>query len=322
MSMFTRLDRELAEPMKAFEAITNGGLDLNDIPATRTALHKLHEIQASELDPVEGVTCEVRSASVPGGASDVEVRLYRPEKSPGPLPALLWIHGGGFVLSSAKQDEMSAKYFAAAVHCVVVSVDYRLAPEFPFPAPLEDCYTALKWLSMRAGDLDVDPSRIVIAGRSAGGGLAAGLALLARDRGEVNVAFQFLIYPMIDDLNVAPAGDKYTDSFIWTRESNRLAWMAYLGSLFGQDKVSPYAAPFRAKDLSGLPPTFLSVGELDLFLNENLDYARRLLDSGVATELHVYPGAYHGFESIAPDADVSRRSIEDRDRAMVRAFRV
>ena len=171
-----------------------------------------------------------------------------------------------------------------------------------------------------AGDLGVDPARIAIGGASAGGGLTAGLALLARDRHEVHVAFQLLIYPMIDDRNVTPASYAITDPRVWHRESNRLGWNAYLGRDGGGENVSPYAAATRATDLANLPPAYIPVGALDLFIDENIEYAQRLIQAGVPTELHVYPGAFHGFDMLAPSAAVSKKFKADRDHALTRAL--
>jgi len=201
-----------------------------------------------------------------------------------------------------------------------VSVEYRLAPEHPFPAPVEDCYAVLKWLATHATELGVEQNRIAIGGASAGGGLAAGLALLARDRAEVNVAFQLLIYPMIDDRNVAQANETVPDTLLWSRENNLIGWQSYLGGEPGGEDVPAYAAAFRATDLTGLPPTYIPVGELDLFLHENIAYAQRLLQAGVPTELHVYPGAYHGFDIFAPNSDVGQRFTADRNHVLKRAF--
>jgi acetyl esterase/lipase len=201
---------------------------------------------------------------------------------------------------------------------VVASVEYRLAPEHPFPAPVEDCYAALKWLAAHSSELGVNKSRIAIGGASAGGGLAAGLALLTRDRAEVEVAFQLLIYPMIDDRNITSASETIPDTFVWTRENNLMGWRAYLGREPGGADVSPYAAAARATDLRGLPPAYIPVGDLDLFLDENITYAQRLLAAGVPTELHVYPGAFHGFNGFVPGAAVSRRFNADRDHALKR----
>jgi acetyl esterase/lipase len=250
----------------------------------------------------------------------VLIRIYRPNEQPHTLPALYWIHGGGYVMGDIEQDDRLMKQLVNRIGCVAVSVNYRLAPEHPFPAPVEDCYAGLKWLFAHASELGVDPSRIAIGGASGGGGLAAGLALLVRDRGEMRVAFQLLIYPMIDDRNVTPASHAITDSRMWNREANRLGWRAYLGRDGGGADVSPYAAASRATDLTNLPPAYIPVGALDLFVDENIEYAQRLIQAGVPTELHVYPGAFHGFDLFAPSAKVSKQFKADRDSALKRAL--
>jgi acetyl esterase/lipase len=256
----------------------------------------------------------------PEGAPEVRVLVYQPTTASTPLPALLWIHGGGYVLGSADQDDLGVKNIVSTVGCAAVSVDYRLAPETPHPGPVEDCYAALKWLYTHAEELDVDPSRIAIGGGSAGGGLTAALALLTRDRGEVPLVLQLLIFPMLDDRTVTAADPHpYTGEFIWTHESNRFGWTSLLGQEPGGPDVSPYAAAARAEHLEGLPPTFINVGSLDLFLEENMEYARRLMRAGVPTELHVYPGAYHGF-GMVPDAKVSQAAVRDELDALRRAL--
>ncbi len=223
-------------------------------------------------------------------------------------------------MGDIEQDDRLMKQLVKRIGCVAASVDYRVAPEHPFPAPVEDCYAGLKWLFDNADQLGVDKSRIAIGGASAGGGLAAGLALLVRDRKEVPVIFQLLIYPMIDDRNQTPASYAITDPRVWNRESNRLGWKAYLGREGGAPDVSPYAAAARATDLTNLPPAFISVGTLDLFVDENIEYAQRLIQAEVPTELHVYPGAFHGFDLFAPAAQVSKQFKADRDNALKRAL--
>lgn len=207
------------------------------------------------------------------------------------------------------------------LNCVIVAVEYRLAPEHPFPAPVEDCYAALKWLATNASELGVDSGRLAIGGASAGGGLTAGLALLARDRDEVKVCFQLPIYPMIDDRNVTPSSQAITEPRVWNRQANLLAWQAYLGRVkAGGKSVSPYAAASRAKDLKGLPPAYIPVGELDLFLDEDIEYAQRLLQAGVPTELHVYAGGYHGSDIFVPTARGSQSFINGCEQALKRAL--
>ena len=318
MDFMDQLDPELRVVLEAFP--TTGAVDLNNIPAARAKMRKLFTALQATVPAVEGVTSQ--DQSVPGPQSDptVRVRIYQPHDRPSILPALLWIHGGGYVMGDIEQDDRLMKQLVKRIGGVAVSVDYRLPPEHPFPAPVEDCYAGLQWLFAHAGDLGVDPSRIAIGGASAGGGLAAGLALLARDRGEVQVAFQLLIYPMIDDRNVTPASYAITDPRVWHRESNRLGWKAYLGRDGGGDDVSPYAAAARATDLTHLPPAYIPVGALDLFIDENIEYAQRLIQAGVPTELHVYPGAFHGFDAFAPSAAVSKQFKAERDNALKRAL--
>ncbi len=253
----------------------------------------------------------------PAGAPKVRVLVYRPQSAVTPLPALIHIHGGGYVVGTPDASDASNRAMARDAACVVVSVDYRLAPETPFPGPVEDCYAVLKWVHTNALELGVDPARIAIGGESAGGGLAASLALLARDRGEVPVIFQMLIYPMLDDRPGEP--HPYAGEDIWTVETNRFGWNALLGPAAGGDSISPYAAAARAADLSGLPPAFLAVGALDLLIEQDIDYARRLIRAGVPTELHVYPGAYHGFNAV-PDARVAKAFKRDCVGALKSAF--
>jgi len=318
MNFMDQLDPELRVVLEAFP--TDKAVNLHDIPAARAKMRKLFTSLQATLPAVEGVTS--RDHSVPGRQGDpaVRVRIYQPNDRPRLLPALLWIHGGGYVMGDIEQDDRLMKQLVKRIGCVAVAVDYRLPPEHPFPAPVEDCYAGLQWLFAHAGDLGVDSSRIVIGGASAGGGLTAGLALLARDRREVPVAFQLLIYPMIDDRNVSPASYAITDPRVWHRESNRLGWKAYLGRDGGGDDVSPYAAAARATNLTNLPPAYIPVGALDLFIDENIEYAQRLIQAGVPTELHVYPGAFHGFDVFAPSAAVSKQFKAERDHVLKRAL--
>ncbi len=314
MNFIDQLDPELRAVLENFPV---DRLDLNEIHIARAGLKKMVATMVGSLPAIEGVISEDKFVPQTG-SPDVRIRICRPSDQPGPLPALYWIHGGGYMLGDIEQDDRLMRQIAKRVGCLTVSVDYRLAPEHPFPAPVEDCYAGLKWLSSHAGELGVE--RIAIGGASAGGGLAAGLALLARDRGEVQVAFQLLIYPMIDDRNVTPASHAITDPRVWNRERNRLGWKAYLGRDGGGDEVSPYAAAARARNLANLPPAYIAVGALDLFVDENIEYAQRLIQAGIHTELRVYPGAYHGFDFSAPSATVSRQFKTDRDNALGRAL--
>ncbi len=317
MDVSARVDPELAAALQALPA---GTLDWNDLPATRASRLAVLLQATAGLPDSPQVTKEDRLLPGRAGDPDVPVRIYRPTATSGNLPGFLWIHGGGYVLGSLVMNDFAMQHLVNEVGCVVVSVEYRLAPEHPFPAGTEDCYAALKWLHTNAGTLGVDPARIAIGGASAGGGLAAGLALLVRDRGEVPLAFQLLVYPMIDDRSITPSSHAITDTRVWNRDSNQRGWGAYLGQEPGGAATSPYAAAARATDLAGLPPAHIAVGTVDLFLDEDIEYAQRLLQAGVDVELHVYPGAFHGSENMAPAAGVSQRMVADRLQALKRAL--
>jgi acetyl esterase/lipase len=239
----------------------------------------------------------------------VVVRVHRPVDAKGPLPCVYWMHGGGYVLGSNVGDDLRFDRWCPRLRCVGVSVEYRLAPEHPYPQPLDDCYAGLAWVHAHAGELGIDPSRIGIGGASAGGGLAAGLALLARDREELPVAFQLLIYPMIDDRQITPSST-WIDP-IWPPSANTFGWTSYVGPGKGGPDVPGYAAPARATELAGLPPTLIAVGAIDGFCDEDVDYATRLRHAGVRVELHVYPGAPHGFDGFGVGSAVARRANRD-----------
>jgi triacylglycerol lipase len=260
-----------------------------------------------------------RYAPGPTGAPAVRVLIHRPAQAADRLlPAILHLHGGGYIIGAPEMGAIEHQELVNELNCVIVSVDYRLAPETPHPGPIEDCYAALKWLHTEAIALGVDPQRIGVSGESAGGGLAAALALLARDRGEVPLAFQHLIYPMLDDRTCTTTDPHpHTGHHVWTAESNRLGWTSLLGKAPGGPDTECYVAAARATDLSGLPPTFIAVGALDLFLDEDMDYALRLTRAAVPVELHVYPGAYHGFQ-VAAQARVTITAKRDSRAALAR----
>lgn len=297
---------------------------LTDFPIPEMDAEHLAAVRAAPSIPypaapaIPGIEVAEHFIKRDDGSPDVRVLVYRPIAESTASPAILQMHGGGMVLGTPEMSDATNRIHSAALGAVIVSVDYRLPPEHPFPAPLEDCYAALKWLHGNASELGVDPARIAVKGESAGGGLAAGLALLARDRGEVPVAFQCLTYPMIDDRSPSEP-HLHTGEFVWTARSNRFGWSCYLGQEPGGEGVSQYAAPARAGNLSGLPPTLIITASLDLFLEENLEYARRLLRAGVPVELIVYPGAYHGFP-MAGATSVNRRYERDICEALVNAL--
>jgi acetyl esterase/lipase len=295
-------------------------MSFDDLPAARVASKKMQGAMKLTMPVSRGIKTENRNIPGPEGAPDIAVRIYRSEKQTRALPALLWIHGGGYMLGDLEPDDFSCSQLSLAGECVVLAVDYRLAPEHPYPAPLEDCYAALKWLSIHAAELGVERLRISIGGASAGGGLAAGLALLARDRAEVGVIFQLLIYPMIDDGNIAPASDSSPETILWTRAANLIGWRSYLGCAPGGEDLPCYAAASRATELKGLAPAYMAVGDLDLFAEEDVDYARRLIRAGISTELHVYPGGCHAFDILVPGAGISRRFNADIQRALKKAL--
>lgn len=222
------------------------------------------------------------------------------------MPALLWLHSGGFMTGSSETGERFNIERAQELGIVVAAVDYRLAPEHPFPAPLDDCYTALLWLHVHANGLGILPNKIAVGGDSAGGGLAAALALMAHDHKEVAVAFQLLIYPMLDDRTALRTDIDASKALVWTAGSNAYGWSCYLGTKMGAVNVSHYGAPARRQDLSGLAPAWIGVGSFDVLRDESVLYASRLRDAGVPCELQVVEGAYHGFDVISPKANVVR----------------
>lgn len=300
-----------------------------EIPSPDFRADTLLEVRASMLAkataalPANDPAISVETVYVPGrnGAPPVRVLAYRPTQVHGPYPVLLHLHGGGYVVGSPERKGAEHRRLAVDLGCTIYSVDYRLAPETPFPGSIEDCYAVLAWLHTNALKLALDTNRIGVVGESAGGGLAASLALLARDRGEFRLAFQHLISPMLDDRTaVQPLMNSYVGQFAWTHEDNAFGWSALLGSALGRPDVSAYAAAARAQDLARLPPTFLSIAALDLLLEEEVDYARRLARSGVPLELHLYPATFHGFVPTCPDARVSVAAARDSFDALRRAF--
>ncbi|WP_371318220.1 alpha/beta hydrolase [Paenibacillus elgii] len=256
-----------------------------------------------------------------GDSKEMLVKIYEPvRREDQKLPAFLWVHGGGYVLGHPSSDDVLCECFVKAANCIVISPDYRLAPEHPFPAAIEDCYAALVWITNRAEEMNIDLSRIAIGGASAGGGLTAALALMARDKGGPAICFQMPLYPMIDDRNVTPSTHEITHPAVWNRANNLAAWKMYLGEHAHRD-ISPYAAPSRAKSLTGLPPVYTCVGQLDPFRDETIDYVARLAQAGVDVEFQLYPGCYHGFEHVVPDAEISQRARNGYLDALARAFK-
>jgi acetyl esterase/lipase len=313
MTSYDLIDPDLRPMVDNFPGISWNALTLPDARAFMD--------QMVDSVPLPDLPVEITTRTIARAGEDGEIMLvlYRPTEAQGPLPALIDIHGGGYVAGTARFGAPRNAALAHDLGCLIVSVDYRLAPEAPYPAGLNDCYAGLCWLHRQAVDIGVDPARIAIAGDSAGGGLAAALALMARDRGEVPLVAQILTYPMLDDRTSSTvAHHPLAGEFIWDPSANRFAWDAYLGKPPG-GMVDGYSVPGRFADLAGLPPAMIAVGQLDLFIAEDIEYARRLIEAGVPTELHVYPGAFHGFD-LMPEAASSIAHAQAVRGALRRAF--
>ncbi|UMV49883.1 alpha/beta hydrolase [Paenibacillus macerans] len=288
-----------------------------NLAAKRKEMQEFAAGTAASLPVNDAVLTSERYVPGAAGDPDVRIKIYEPKVKNGPLPGVLYIHGGGYILGSADMMDPALQYLVSEIECVIVSVDYRLAPEHPFPAPLEDCYAALQWFSENAEELGSDSSRIAVVGPSAGGGLTAAVSLLARDRNGPSILFQMPLYPMLDDRIITKSSNEITDDRVWSKAKTQLAWEMYLGE---QGEASPYAAPARAADLSGLPPTYTCVGDLDPFRDETIDYVLRLTQAGVPTEFHLYPGCFHGCEEYFPSAEISQRMIQEYHAALKRAL--
>lgn len=257
---------------------------------------------------------------IPGPAGEMTLSVFTPEGGVAPgAPGLYWLHGGGMV-TGTRYLCPEALDMAAAVGAVVASVEYRLAPEHPAPAPQDDCYAGLLWVAEHADELGIDTDRLVMGGSSAGGGLAAATALRVRDHGGPGLVGLYLGCPMLDDRMITVAANQFGDDLLWTRASNEFGWRSLLGDRAGTDDVTIYDAPGRATDLSGLPPTFIDVGSCDLFRDEDVAFASHLWASGGDCELHVWPGGFHGFELFAPEAPLSTAARAVRPRWLERTL--
>ncbi|WP_224994643.1 alpha/beta hydrolase [Cesiribacter sp. SM1] len=277
-------------------------------------------VAATQTPFDDKVILEDKLLTLGGDGNIIRLRMYRPTQNKGLLPAFYWMHGGGMMLGTPEQDDVQMKQIAAETNALVVSVDYRLAPEFPFPVPLNDCYAGLQWLAEHAKELGVDNSRIAIGGASAGGGLAASLALMVRKKGGPKLVHQSLTYPMLDDRNLTRSSHQITSLGLWDRCYNIFGWESYLGTKDGRQDTPEFAVPAREQDLSSLPPAFIGVGALDLFRDEDIDFALRLMEAGVTTELHFYPGAVHGFDWYTPHSAMSTSFLSKRLNALKLAF--
>jgi len=288
--------------------------DLADPVAARAGFEELIGSMVLEVPGIEALDITDRAVTGWEGDPDVGIRVYAPRERSGLVPGIVTIHGGGFMIGSVETEHV-----ALDTGALVVSVEYRLAPEHPFPAAVHDCYAALRYLHAQAAELGVDPARIALAGVSAGGGLAAATALLARDLGGPAVCFQLLHIPELDDRLETPSMRAFTDSPMWNRPLAVQSWTAYLGPMLGADDVSPYAAPSRATDLSGLPPAYVSTAEADPLRDEGILYGLRLLQAGVSVEIHQFPGTFHG-SALVMAAAISRRAHDENVAVLRRAL--
>lgn len=259
---------------------------------------------------------------ISNAVGEMLVKIYEPiGRNHDKLPAMLWIHGGGYIMGHPNMDDVLCERFVQAANCIVVSVDYRLSPEHPYPAAIEDCYACLVWMTNEAKMLGIDVNRVAIAGASGGGGLTAALALMARDKGGPSIIFQMPLYPMLDNCNTTPSSYEITENHAtWNRTNNITAWNMYLGEKKEDNELSPYAVPSRADNLVGLPPMYTCVGQLDLFRDETIHYVTQLAQAGVDVEFHLYPGCFHCFEVFVPEPEVSQRASQNYLDAMARAL--
>jgi acetyl esterase/lipase len=293
-------------------------LDVADAVGTRAALAVMLEGAAAQgverpFDP----NIDEIERTIPGPDGAVPIRIYMPKDRSEAGPGFVNFHGGGFILGDLESEHARCLAMTAQGGAVSVGVDYRLAPEHPFPAGAEDCYAALQWVAANAAELKIDPAKIAIGGGSAGGNLAAAVALMARDRGGPAVAFQLLIYPVIDDRCETPSMQNGAGLYIWDKQNSIDMWNQYIGR--DRSNVSPYAAPARATDLSGLPPAYVMTAEHDPLRDEGILYALRLMQAGVQVELHSYPGTVHGFDFLAP-SEVSTAAVAEGVAAFRRAM--
>lgn len=302
----------------AFPTLENGK---QDIQGLRAVLEK----SAKNSDPklLKDINKTIKKVQLIEGNAPIELVIYEPKKRDKALPAILWIHGGGLIVGTAENDALASRFVNEA-ECIVVSVDYRLAPEHPYPAALEDCYLSLQWLHDNAKKFNIDTKRIAIGGASAGGGLTAAVSILARDLNGPEISFQMPLYPMLDYRMQSQSSYEIRDYGVWTRENNREGWAAYLGGpikdLTPYVNVSKYASPALENDMKGLPPTYTCVGTLDLFRDETLEYVNKLAKAGVPVEFHLYPSLTHGFERFFSGEEIADNAYDEYVNAMISAL--
>lgn len=297
--------------------------NFGDPVASRSVMEEMMAVLNANIDET-GTSIEDRTIPGPEGAAEVPVRIYTPNNLTGTTAGLIYIHGGGFAAGSLNTEHGGVIDLCRDLGIVIVSIDYRLAPENPYPAGLEDCYAGLCWTREHAASLKIDENRIAVMGGSAGGGLSAGLALLTRDRNGPKLCFQVLSIPELDDRLQTTSMVTFTDTPLWHRPNATLSWKYYLGDSYTSvgDGVPYYAAPARAtvENLVGLPPAYVSTMEYDPLRDEGIEYALGMLQAGVNVELHSFPGTYHGSSMVNPLAAVSIRELEETKVALRRGL--
>jgi acetyl esterase len=309
----------MMDPELAAASVLMERPDIADVPSARElALTLREQTSSAEEETVGRVVFEDRLISSSDESVPMAVRIYFPTTVKGQFPAVVFFHGGAFVLGDLESEHPRCLRYAADAECVVVSVDYRLAPEFRFPTGVEDCYTALQWTVNNSASLNIDPARVAVAGSSAGGALAAATALMARDRGGPSLALQVLLYPVLDDRMETESMKSFLDTPVWDKKNNIFMWEQYLNDGY---EGNPYAAPSRASDLTGLPSAYVMSAELDPLRDEAILYAHRLLQAQVSVQLNQVAGAYHGFDQQVADAGISRRALDDQIHHLKRFLR-
>lgn len=319
MGFLDRVDPQLVPGLKDMETV-KAPTSSDQLRAFRLEYAQLLLERSKTAAPMESIRRDDYLVARTGGLASLLLRRYAPASVSKPSPAIYWIHGGGMIVGSVRGDDSYCEAMARDTQAVVLSIEYRLAPENGPTGPVEDAFAGLQWAIDHASLLNIDPDKVAVAGASAGGGIAAGVALLARDRQGPEIRFQYLMYPMLDDRQTTVSSREFSGIPSWSRENNRFAWQCLLGASYGTDEVSPYVAPARMTDLSRLPPALIQVGELDTFRDEDIGFASRLMQAGVETELHVYPAAYHAWDVYNPDARLTVQAYGDRNDAIMRAL--
>lgn len=321
------LDKEInPELKKTLDGMKPAYLTKETLEATRKyILEVAAEVQKKlphDVDDIGISTRYIPGPKNPKDSPDVYVKVYRKKGDNSVKPGFLWIYGGGMVMNKCDSYDYMCQKVAQQTDCVVVNVGYRLAPEHPYPAAVEDCYAALSFMKDSAEELGIDADRIVVFGQSSGGGLVAALSVLARDRGGPKISLQMPLYPMLDCANNSPSAYEIQDPRVWNQAKNQFAWDSYLGDLAKADlkDIPPYASASRTVDYAGLPPTFIFIGTLDVFRDETIAYVSKLAQAQVPVEFHLYPGCFHGFDIVVPEAKVSQEADALMFGAIKKAF--